>query len=275
MRDGVPYGAAPTSAGYILPGDNNGEIKVVPEGATPYNVKVKGWDGKSDTDEKVKQTETSANANYEVLLSGTADNTTRTEGTNKSGNLIFNPDSGELTATKLTGNIKGNELSYSQIVNGLGYVPVNVNSPKVANVNDTIVKRDSNGGIFGNMNGLYNKFYAYNSVPSDATSYKALIENRPQVAMCMYAELSSNITLPIIAFPASGYVFFYCVAFDQLQGNISHFAFKAYNTGIVNIHNDATGLSALVGDYNPNKNEKLVSLKTEQNYSYFVWLWMV
>lgn len=48
-------------------------------------------------DNKVKQNETSTNASYEVLLSGTADNTTRSEEVRKSEGLTYNPDSETLS----------------------------------------------------------------------------------------------------------------------------------------------------------------------------------
>ena len=48
-------------------------------------------------DNKVKQNETSIDAEYEVLLSGTADNTTRAEEARKSEALTFNPETGALT----------------------------------------------------------------------------------------------------------------------------------------------------------------------------------
>ena len=51
----------------------------------------------SNTDTKVTQTASSDNANYEVLFSVTADNTTRTEGARKSANLLFNPSTGNIT----------------------------------------------------------------------------------------------------------------------------------------------------------------------------------
>lgn len=49
-----------------------------------------------DTDTKVTQTATTTNANYEVLFSATADNTTRTETTGKTTTLRFNPNKGAL-----------------------------------------------------------------------------------------------------------------------------------------------------------------------------------
>lgn len=56
--------------------------------------KIKSWvegQGYSTTDEKVKQTATSTDANYEILFSGTADNTTRIEGVGKDSGLLYNP----------------------------------------------------------------------------------------------------------------------------------------------------------------------------------------
>lgn len=55
----------------------------------------------NNTDTNVTQTATNTNANYEVLFSGTADNTTRTEGARKYSNLTFNPSTGTLTTTKV------------------------------------------------------------------------------------------------------------------------------------------------------------------------------
>lgn len=60
------------------------------------------------SDNNVTQTVTTANANYEVLFSVTADNTTRTEGARKNSNLTFNPSTGTLTATKFSGTLSGN-----------------------------------------------------------------------------------------------------------------------------------------------------------------------
>ncbi len=55
-----------------------------------------------NTDAKVTQTATTTNANYEVLFSATADNTTRTEGARKDSKLTYNPSSGDLTSKYLT-----------------------------------------------------------------------------------------------------------------------------------------------------------------------------
>lgn len=53
--------------------------------------------GSGSTDTKVTQNESTNNADYEVLLSGTADNTTRTEESNKSADLTFNPSTNTLS----------------------------------------------------------------------------------------------------------------------------------------------------------------------------------
>lgn len=53
----------------------------------------------------VTQTATSTSANYELLFSATADNTTRTEGARKNSNLLFNPSTGMLTTNDITLNL--------------------------------------------------------------------------------------------------------------------------------------------------------------------------
>ena len=55
-------------------------------------------------DTRVTQTADNAtNSAFEVLFSGTADNTTRTEGSRKSSKLSFNPSTGNLSASKFNG----------------------------------------------------------------------------------------------------------------------------------------------------------------------------
>jgi hypothetical protein len=55
----------------------------------------------NSSDNKVTQTGTNNDANYEVLLSGTADNTSRTEGVRKSSTLKYNPSSQILSTTNI------------------------------------------------------------------------------------------------------------------------------------------------------------------------------
>ena len=75
-------------------------------------------DGTLDTpvDENVKQSADNAtNSNFEVLFSGTADNTTRTEGTKKSTKITFNPSTGNLQTTKLNGVTVGSSPVFTDI----------------------------------------------------------------------------------------------------------------------------------------------------------------
>ena len=75
-----------------------------------------GWDSSgmakwvnnpnTNTDTLVTQTATTTDANYEVLFSATADNTTRTETARKNSNLKFNPSSGRLDTTEYAINSK-------------------------------------------------------------------------------------------------------------------------------------------------------------------------
>lgn len=65
------------------------------------------------TDTKVTQTATTTSANYEVLFSATADNTTRTEAARKNSNLLFNPSTGNLQATQLNGVTIGSNPKFT------------------------------------------------------------------------------------------------------------------------------------------------------------------
>lgn len=82
---------APTTAGGTTygPGTNGQVLKS--NGSSAY------WAADTNTDTNVTQTATTTSANYEVLFSATADNTTRTEGARKSNKLLFNPSNGKLT----------------------------------------------------------------------------------------------------------------------------------------------------------------------------------
>ena len=61
-----------------------------------------------NVDNKVSQTITSTNANYRVLFSGTADNTTRTEGARKDGDFYYNPSTNTLTVPTVAAALSGN-----------------------------------------------------------------------------------------------------------------------------------------------------------------------
>ena len=61
------------------------------------------WNSNASSDEKVKQTPTSTDADYEILFSESASNLTKTEGARKYSNLKFNPSTGNLQTTKING----------------------------------------------------------------------------------------------------------------------------------------------------------------------------
>lgn len=73
----------------------------------------------------VTQTATSTNATYELLFSGTADNTTRNEGARKTSGLTFNPSTGALNvsgslnfaSTSLTSSMNAQGLTVTQTGN--------------------------------------------------------------------------------------------------------------------------------------------------------------
>lgn len=77
-----------------------------------------GATGATGANNAVTQTITTANASYRILMSYTADNTTRTEGARKAANLSYNPGAlnGGLTTDRL--NISNASLLEKQETNG-------------------------------------------------------------------------------------------------------------------------------------------------------------
>ena len=89
------------------------------------------WQGSSsdnDTTNKVVQTVTTGNADYEVLFSNTADNTTRTEGARKNSNLKFNPSTGNLQTTKINNVTVGNSPKFADTVDAASLTYSNATS---------------------------------------------------------------------------------------------------------------------------------------------------
>ena len=115
----------------------------------------------------VTQTASTGNADYEVLFSVTADNTTRTEGARKNSNLKFNPSTGNLQATQLNGVNIGSSPKFSDTTYSAGTGlnlssnKFNVALPRVAKSCNSIP--GTNKVIFEE----YNSGANYN-LPSDA-----------------------------------------------------------------------------------------------------------
>ena len=112
-------GGTITGSGTIkadLKSETKSSLEAASMGSTSSRQYAVGLDKNGDlsvnvpwTDTKVTQTATSTSADYEVLFSVTADNTTRTEGARKNDNLKFNPSTGEIAPTgyrriDITGN---------------------------------------------------------------------------------------------------------------------------------------------------------------------------
>lgn len=103
------------------------------------------------TDQKVTQTETSGNNTYEVLFSGTADNVTRTEGTNKSNKLRFNPSTGQLMANILTADsVDADWIQSLKLVNNtyISKVEITYSGVVIRDDNNTdVITLDDSGDI--------------------------------------------------------------------------------------------------------------------------------
>lgn len=138
--NGVTIGSSPKFT------DTTYESKTAASGGTDVSLVTTGekytWNAKSDTDNKVTQTATTTNASYEVLFSGTADNTTRTEGAGKNSNLTFNPSTGRLTATEVSAtNIKATNLNGVAI----GSSPQFTDTTYSLGTNGTAIRLSANG----------------------------------------------------------------------------------------------------------------------------------
>ena len=122
-------------------------------GISSHTVKIPASD---NTNNAVTQTNQTGANDYRILLSGSADDTTKTEGANKSTNLRFNPSTkvfsvgGDINATgdlTLTGNANLNSETYAEsitagslLVNGAAnFVNIPTAPTPVATSNDTSI----------------------------------------------------------------------------------------------------------------------------------------
>lgn len=124
--------------------------------------------GSSDT--KVTQTPTTTNSNYEVIFSGSANNTEATEGVRKNNNLTFNPSTGNLTTTQLNGVTVGSSPKFTDTTYTFD-----------TGANNGQIKVTPSGGTAQNVSvkGLGTAAYkaitdTYSSTGTDATSGKAV-----------------------------------------------------------------------------------------------------
>ena len=76
-------------------------------------ITISSTDTNTNTDTLVTQTNTTASADYRVLFSATADDTTRTETARKNASLKYNPSTGNLQATMLNGVTIGSSPKFT------------------------------------------------------------------------------------------------------------------------------------------------------------------
>ena len=105
------------SAATGTPATHVGDIIIAEKDSPSKAIDSANWSllhNEANTDANVAQSPVSTNANYEVLFSGSADNTSHTEGTGKDSGLTYNPStnkltvSGEVSATSYSGLPDGN-----------------------------------------------------------------------------------------------------------------------------------------------------------------------
>lgn len=88
--------------------------------AAPYASSSQLWDGSSEetitqSDYRVYQENTTASSDYRLLFSQSANDTSETDGARKSSKATFNPSTGELKATKLTGQTGSSTVTFDSL----------------------------------------------------------------------------------------------------------------------------------------------------------------
>jgi len=171
----------------------------------------------SDNNNAVTQTATSTNANYEVLFSATADNTTRTEGARKYSNLTFNPSTGTLTSTILTsGTVNADTANITEdnvgnlIVTGAARFLNTINgsvSGTSANVTGTVAVANGGTGATTAANARTNLGLGsaatrdvtdvYASGGTDVTTGKAITDALGTLAGSISGSAAANRTLTV------------------------------------------------------------------------------
>lgn len=113
--------------------DTTYESKQEAQGGTDLSLVTTGekytWNHNSGgTDEKVKQSPTTDNADYRVILSNSANNTEETSGVKKNSSLKYNPSTGNLQTTQLNGVAVGSSpkftdanVTQTKTTSGTGY----------------------------------------------------------------------------------------------------------------------------------------------------------
>ena len=125
----------------------------------------------SDTNNAVTQTNTaSTNASYRVLLSGTNDDTDRTEGARKNGDLYYNPSTKNLHSTKFNGYTLGAACAYSattSVTSGSGaLVTSGAVYTGLSGKQNTLSTTDvsSSLSVSGNLQSVTKKLFKYGNV---------------------------------------------------------------------------------------------------------------
>ena len=148
-----------------------------------------GTETVTNTDTLVTQTATdSTNANYELLFSATADNTTRTETARKTSNLIFNPSTGLLTTKNisltgdltLTGDAYLNNQTYAEDIT-TNTLLVNGNANFVAIPTAPTATEGTNNTQLATTAFVYNAFRA-----NDAMIFKGVVHSNSDLPATHY-----------------------------------------------------------------------------------------
>ena len=119
----------------------------------------------TDTNTMVTQTNTTTNANYRVLFSANANDTTETTTARKSANLIFNPSTGGLTATKVYNAVWNDYAEYFE--RGESTEPGDIISFDYNSEKETYIKATTGDLVCGIHSDTYGHIVGGIDIPED------------------------------------------------------------------------------------------------------------
>ena len=153
---------APT-AGQIVITEGTGGIK-----ASGYTIATSVPSGAVFTDTKVTQTPVNTNAAYEVLFSGTADNSVHTEGAGKYSNLLFNPSTSVLYGPN---EMRARDLSVSASDGSSGGISLYANSSNMDSYG-IYFRKITNKGAHGYVQGTWATYFTMSNDDGRGWIYK-------------------------------------------------------------------------------------------------------
>lgn len=227
--NGVTIGSSPkftdNNTTYTLSADtDNNQIKLTPSSGSSQSITVpyatasgmcvgqatsavNDTDGNpikttySKTDEKVKQENTTTNAEYRILFSNGANNTTETKTARKSANLTYNPSTKKMDLTN------SGKISAGYVLFPVGSYDVTLTSDSPISANRTLKLPNEDGTIatreYLNSNLGWKKWYNSNITPTSTNTDYTVTAGISSIHEVMVALYYGRVYRQTIIYPAA------------------------------------------------------------------------